>query len=354
MGNSSAKLLLDELTYVLFSKLDAPHPTMEVVTTFPDSVYLSSIESNPPFTGTVYVEKPNGKLVRSITYSKNGILLFDPELGINPSALKTFTICEFDMIYYTCTSLDHGDTWSCRETDRESIREACDDGNGSETNSYIPPQEVYDYVPETGTGTGDDKPSNIEEEQVVDCGEGFEPDGRGGCQPAVEPCITDDKVLDSKDFQESMKAIWDASNAADKTVPLNERRETGGWIVDNEGQISFIPFQCFVSNPCGMLEVKDWRNEIPQDVIGYVHSHPFYKGEDTRSVCCNENSTKVDSLFAKSYQNEPSQEDYVFLAEMMNETGKFFSLKAYVLDGDKISIIMNMLGDVKKHNRCGY
>lgn len=78
-----------------------------------------------------------------------------------------------------------------------------------------------------------------------------------------------------------------------------------------------------------------------------VHSHPFYVGEDRRSVCGYEDAEEA-------YQGGPSRPDYETLLIIMNQAGNF-GLKSYVIDGSSISSVgLQGASSLKKYDRCGY
>jgi hypothetical protein len=89
----------------------------------------------------------------------------------------------------------------------------------------------------------------------------------------------------------------------------------------------------------------DWQSDIPSNAVGWVHAHPFFLGEDRRSICGYDKSEAA-------YPGGPSYIDHLFLNAMQNAMGNFSS-KAYVIDGDLISSV-NFLRQLATYSRCGY
>ncbi|MEM6737705.1 MAG: hypothetical protein AAF620_16705 [Bacteroidota bacterium] len=100
----------------------------------------------------------------------------------------------------------------------------------------------------------------------------------------------------------------------------------------------------WVAESCGINPPADWADDIPADLVGMIHSHPFYVGEDRRSICGYKG---VET----AYQGGPSDEDYETLMNIANLTQKF-ALKSYVVDGSKVSSV-DVFRRVSIHKRCG-
>jgi hypothetical protein len=179
------------------------------------------------------------------------------------------------------------------------------------------------------------------------CGDGMVSDGNGECVPKPDPCDTGNNILDSEEIQSDLLKIWSGSNANNGDIPMDERLEQGGWIIEINGGYDVVFFPpTFLRDPCGMSPPSNWKDLIPDNIVGYVHSHPFYIGENTMGPCGTGGET--------SYKGGPSRPDYVFLTELMNHLSNF-SIKGYVIDGNKIySYDYRYSIGIVKYNRCGY
>ena len=175
------------------------------------------------------------------------------------------------------------------------------------------------------------------------CPTGYKRNEHGYCVQ-IQNCSTDDAIINA--IQASFENLWKASNASHTSLPMSSRLENGGWIVNGPNGYSFIPFpSTLISTPCGM-EGQINPSDIPSNLVGMIHTHPFYIGENTKSVC-GENGEDA-------YQGGPSPDDYETLLAIMNQTGNF-TLKSYVIDGSNISSV-NWSGasSLVKYSRCGY
>ncbi|MEM6526326.1 MAG: hypothetical protein AAF693_21205 [Bacteroidota bacterium] len=191
-------------------------------------------------------------------------------------------------------------------------------------------------------------PSHAEEinsECLLKCIEGYRRDENNSCIK-IEDCVTGDDIINN--IQDIFEEIWNASNAANVGIPMNDRLEDGGWIVENNGQYSYVPFpSSWTRSPCGIDPPSTWADDVPANVVGWIHSHPFFIGEDRRSICGYEG---VES----SYQSGPSDADYHTSLIVMNQIGNF-NFKTYVMDGSKISRVgFQGVPSLVKYDRCGY
>ncbi|GAB3341695.1 hypothetical protein GCM10027429_30340 [Marivirga atlantica] len=179
------------------------------------------------------------------------------------------------------------------------------------------------------------------------CEPGMVSDRNGGCVPKPDPCDTGNNILDSEEIQSDLLKIWSGSNASSGDIPMDERLEQGGWIIEINGGYDVVFFPpTFLRDPCGISPPSNWKDLIPDNIVGYVHSHPFYIGENTLGPCGAEGET--------SYEGGPSDPDYIFLMDLMNFLGNF-NIAGYVIDGGKIySYDFRYSAGIKEYNRCGY
>lgn len=176
------------------------------------------------------------------------------------------------------------------------------------------------------------------------CYTGYVRDASGECVIAPDPCNTNDSIIDNLNVQNAFTDIWNNSNASNTSVPMQDRREDGGWIVQSGNWSTYIPFpETWTRSPCGIQPPANWADDIPDNLVGWVHSHPFYVGEDRRSVCGD---------VEEAYVGGPSGPDFELHVAIMNETGNF-SLMGYVIDGNFISSI-DFLRNVVQFDRCGF
>lgn len=178
-----------------------------------------------------------------------------------------------------------------------------------------------------------------------DCPEGFYQNLEGECIESL-PCDTNDQILDSGSIQSAFSTIWEQSGALNPNIPMDSRIEQGGWIVENNGRYGFIPFDSsWTRTSCGINPPVNWASTIPDNLVGYVHTHPFYHVEDIGGICDQTGAV---------YQGEPSDDDLDFLHLLMNEVGNF-SLLGYIIDGDQISSFdFTRRENLQNHQRCGY
>ncbi|MEQ9264568.1 MAG: hypothetical protein RLN81_05065 [Balneolaceae bacterium] len=213
-------------------------------------------------------------------------------------------------------------------------------------------QWVYVEGEDSGGGGGTGGPS--EDPGYCDPN-GLDPcfdDGDGGSAPAppcsqpdppkwcTDPCETGDPILDNTGIQEAMELIWEASKT---NLPIAQRVEQGGYITKSNGKYGFKPFTNMTHSACGITGSM----APPNNTVAYVHTHPFFVGENTTSVCGTGGVT--------SHQSTHSSGDYATLYQLASSTGNNF-IKGYVLDGNNIvSFALNTPpGFGKLDSRCGY
>ncbi|PKG41597.1 trypsin inhibitor-like cysteine-rich domain-containing protein [Psychroflexus sp. MES1-P1E] len=178
-----------------------------------------------------------------------------------------------------------------------------------------------------------------------DCPEGYYENLQGDCIEK-ELCTTNDDIINSQDIQIAFDNLWESSGATNPDVPMESRLEDGGWIVQNGGSYEFISFDSsWTRTPCGIDPPVNWASTIPSNLVGVVHTHPFYLGEDRRSICDGAE---------EEYIGGPSTPDYNFLVALMNETNDY-GLLGYIIDGDQISSFdFSRTSNLQTYQRCGY
>lgn len=131
---------------------------------------------------------------------------------------------------------------------------------------------------------------------------------------------------------------------------MSERSEQGVFITQDP-ETEYISYQNLPNDwqrtPCGIGVPNDWKSDIPENIIGFAHTHPFYEGEDRRSVCGD---------VPESYTSGHSAPDYNFLLSIA-EYKSDYSIKGYVLDGDNITVFNTITGSTGPEqtvSRCGY
>jgi hypothetical protein len=176
------------------------------------------------------------------------------------------------------------------------------------------------------------------------CVEGNRRNEAGTCI-LIQNCNTTDPILNA--LQGQLDALWKSSNASHTSALMANRKENGGWIVSGNNGYSIVPFPSnWVRSACGIDGTIN-PNELPSNIVGMVHTHPFYVGEDTRSVCGNEKGEVA-------YRGGPSRDDYDALLSIMTSVSNF-SMKTYVVDGTQISSVgLSGSSSLIMYNRCGY
>lgn len=206
-----------------------------------------------------------------------------------------------------------------------------------------------------GGDDGGDSPEPCQNRSDPNCG----PTGGGGgsttpppnpCEesdpPAYcnDPCQTGIPIVDSITNQIVFEQLWEYSNVDDAI--LSNRSEQGGFITEeSDGTYGFTPFPSdWQYAACSISPPSDWINDLPQNTVAYVHTHPFFTGEDTRPVCGSDGD--------ESYTSGASQEDYETLVAMANQLSNY-NIKGIVIDGGGITVF-DALQNINTENRCGY
>ncbi len=176
------------------------------------------------------------------------------------------------------------------------------------------------------------------------CPTGYKRNLDGICVP-IDDCNTNDPIINA--LQDEFENIWKASNASHTSIPMANRLEYGGWIVSNANGYSFVPFPSdWTRKPCEINPSGNWT--IPQGIVGIVHSHPFFVGENTKIVC--------GPMGEESYSGGPSDDDAYFLYLIAKHLSDY-NLKGYVIDGknihkfDPLTYGSTLFSTI---SRCGY
>jgi hypothetical protein len=173
-------------------------------------------------------------------------------------------------------------------------------------------------------------------------------DGFGNCideEGDPEPCETNDEVIDHLGEVGTFQQLWEQSNT---TLDIEDRTERGGWIIETSQGLQFQPFHKEGENweytACGINPPNSFI--VPENSIGWIHTHPFYPGEDTTPVCGEEGEEEYDPGL--------SGPDYWFMMTIIEATNNF-SFTSYLIDGGKISS-MDMMGLESENSfePCGY
>lgn len=325
VAKGNRKIPLNDLSYVLIYLDYNWNWHTEIVTTLPDEAYSNSFDEDQPFSGGVIIEDWHGNFIKGYTYEEGKVT--DVIIN-NDSNTKWFSGECWTTEYQDCISFDGGNTWSCTTYAEETW---C--GSGASSGGTIGGEG--DYPPSGGsTGNTDSDSDNDNNDEDTP-------------EELVLPCNTGDDILDDSGIQESLSSIWEASSVGGI---MSARKEQGGWIVENNGSFSFVPYpDDWQRTACGIQSPSDWLSDVPDNAVAMVHTHPFYQGEDTRSVCGDEGEA--------SYQGGPSWDDCKVLTEIASETNNF-ALEGYVIDGNNISkynwkSVANT-ENIEKYVRCGY
>lgn len=328
VAKGNRKIPLNDLSYVLIYLDYNWNWHTEIVTTLPDEAYSNSFDEDQPFSGGVIIEDWHGNFIKGYTYEEGKVT--DVIIN-NDSNTKWFSGECWTTEYQDCISFDGGNTWSCTTYAEETW---C--GSGASSGGTIGGEG--DYPPSGGsTGNTDSDSDNDNDDEDLP-------------EELVEPCETGDIILDDLSIQESLSNVWELSNAA-KTTPLSERKEQGGWIVENNGSYSFVPYpETWVGTPCGIQipQGYDYLADVPENAVALIHTHPFYNGEDTRDVCNGDGEESYGS------NNEIGNDDKMLIAEMAAHLGNF-NFKGYIMEGNSV-VQFDMWGTprMKVYNRCGY
>lgn len=112
------------------------------------------------------------------------------------------------------------------------------------------------------------------------------PSGPGDCptaaesicpmEPPPDTCATGNQVVDNPVVEAAFAQLWAASNPDSAQA---KRREQAAWIVRSPaGTLEIIPFTDVDYAPCTVTP-RIGRFTIPSNAVGWVHTHPFTRGE---------------------------------------------------------------------------
>ncbi len=210
---TDSPISLSDLTYILYSEDERGKEKFEVVTTFPDSTYLASDNRDKTFSGRVYVESWNGKLLKSITHKYGNITLYEVE----ESANARIEYCETVTDWYVCVSVDGGDSWGCSYQETEVTIGLCDNNDAGGGTGY-------NYEPATCTSCGSGsssggEPDASDDDLVEVCDKkGYISDGKGGCVEAIVVISPDTPIADMAKYLE----CFNVSQSATITIYANQ------------------------------------------------------------------------------------------------------------------------------------
>lgn len=156
----------------------------------------------------------------------------------------------------------------------------------------------------------------------------------------TNPCTTGDPILDNTGIQEAMELIWEASKTG---LPIAQRVEQGGYITQSNGKYKFEPFTNMTHSACGI----SGNMAPPNNTVAYVHTHPFFVGDNTIPACGAGGVT--------SHQSTHSSDDFSTLHLIASYTGNYLA-KGYAIDGNNIVAFTTTTppGTGTKKTRCGY
>ena len=148
-----------------------------------------------------------------------------------------------------------------------------------------------------------------------------------------------------------MLRLWESSGMGateEASVPIGQRKENGSFVVRRgDGSIGYVPVGAdWERTPCGMNPPPGWEDSIPEGTIGFVHTHPFFEGENTLGVCGQEHGSTY-------YTSGTNQDDLYFLSAITSKTGNY-SAKLYILDGDVGVFIWDFIAKSQPLGKCGH
>jgi hypothetical protein len=351
-------LAINQLSYVMMYRDEENEFRLEVVITIPDEEFLSDNRGFDQFTGNVMVTDWKGDFVKGFRHTAAGVERI--ELASESPESNARMTDSYECItteYYVCQTVHYVDpvtgdeVWSDINCELVYSNTRCTESGGDGINLGTPSDPEIDPDGPSPTGPDADVPidDNPDEDEFL-CAPGEVKDENGICVAEPDPCNTDNEYLDNSWFQQLMDDIWQNSMVVDTSTPMSERREDGGWLVDNgNGTISYVAYPTtWLRAPCGIDPPEDWYNDVPDGAFALIHSHPFFEGEDTGSVC-NEENREADG----AYTSGPSEDDRFSLLAHMSFTG-YLGFTGYVIDGSNITIHTKNNTEDEKFERCSY
>jgi hypothetical protein len=163
-----------------------------------------------------------------------------------------------------------------------------------------------------------------------------------------EPCDTNDEIMNDNNIQNKLVELWQQSNT---DLQIEERSEQGGFIVESNGGYDIVNFSPdWASSVCEITLPSNYLDTIPNNVVGIVHTHPFFEGDDTtHPEACGDTGTS-------NYQSSPSRADGYMLIDVANHIEDLY-IKGYVIDGNNISVYDLLAAASRTFTtipRCGY
>lgn len=160
-------------------------------------------------------------------------------------------------------------------------------------------------------------------------------------------CQTEDPIIDNTAVQEVFEYLIEKS---DLDLPIEQRTEQGGFIVEDPitGRLGLFELpNDWVRYACGINPPSNWLNSVPDNTVAFVHSHPFFEGEDTThpNVCGEEGS--------ESYNSGTNIWDIDFLNQISGHLNDY-TIKGYVIDGSNIVTYNVLQAFIDEDERCGY
>lgn len=252
-------------------------------------------------------------------------------------------VCTEYFITVVCSMNSQGQLYNCSTTEIRCI-------------SY----ELSYYETPGGGAGGDpgfpgDDPGDCDPMGIEPC---FDDGGSSIPPPEPDPCDVDDPPVyctnpcnigdplidDNVGIQGIFEGLWELSRTH---LPIANRLEQGGFITFNQNSgeygFTFISDANATKTACGI----SGNIQAPPNTVAYVHTHPFFEGENTMSVCGSGGVT--------SHSSTHSQNDYLTLYDFASQIGNPL-IVGYVLDGNNIDKFNTTqppgYGIVK--TRCGY
>ena len=202
----------------------------------------------------------------------------------------------------------------------------------------------------------DDPPGDGEPSDCVSMGPGLPclPGGGGGdpsdpTDPDPDTCDEPDHpAISGETGAAFLSALWESSNVGtinDRT-PLQDRVENAYWAVrDSRGATSYVPLpDDWPRTACGIGMPADWRDYIPDEAYAFIHTHPYYLGEDVKSLCGDD--------YESNYQSGTNLDDIGFVFDAAAASGRH--IKGYIIDGGAITAYGSDTPLVEPIDRCGY
>lgn len=158
------------------------------------------------------------------------------------------------------------------------------------------------------------------------------------------PCSTGNSVIDNLQVQQGFTELWTASNTH---LPIDQRREQGAWIVSTSNGYDVEPWPSWWTTfPCGIAAPEDWYEYAPSNTVGMVHTHPFFAGDDTTTVC------GAPPEGTEDYSSGSNLYDISALADLANHLSNY-TIKGYIIDGNNI-VLYTPFASLDIIERCGY